>query len=79
MTERREAVIVAATRTAVGKAKRGATQNARSDELAAAVIRELMRQTEGKLDPALIDDVIIGCAMPEGAQGLNMARVIALR
>jgi acetyl-CoA acyltransferase len=79
MTERREAVIVAATRTAVGKAKRGTTHNARSDELAAAVIRELMRQTEGKLDPALIDDVIIGCAMPEGAQGLNMARVIALR
>jgi acetyl-CoA acyltransferase len=79
MTERREAVIVAATRTAVGKAKRGTTQNARSDELAAAVIRELMRQVEGKLDPAQIDDVIIGCAMPEGSQGLNTARVIALR
>ncbi len=79
MTKRREAVIVAAARTAVGKAKRGTTRNTRSDELAAAVIRELMRQTEGKLDPALIDDVIIGCAMPEGAQGLNMARVIALR
>ncbi len=79
MTERREAVIVAAARTAVGKAKRGTTQNARSDELAAAVIRELMRQTEGKLDPTLIDDVIIGCAMPEGSQGLNTARVIALR
>jgi acetyl-CoA acyltransferase len=72
-------VIVAATRTAVGKAKRGTTQNERSDEMAAAVIRELLRQTDGKLDPALIDDVIIGCAMPEGAQGLNMARVIALR
>ncbi|MDW8298737.1 MAG: acetyl-CoA C-acyltransferase [Anaerolineae bacterium] len=79
MTERREAVIVAATRTAVGKAKRGTTQNARADELAAAVIRELMRQVEGKLDPAQIDDVIIGCAMPEGSQGLNTARVIALR
>ncbi len=79
MPDRREAVIVAATRTAVGKAKRGTTQNERSDEMAAAVIRELLRQTDGKLDPALIDDVIIGCAMPEGAQGLNMARVIALR
>src|SRR5581483_2092920 len=47
--------------------------------MAAAVIREVLRQTEGKLDPALIDDVIIGCAMPEGSQGLNMARIIALR
>ncbi len=79
MPDRREAVIVAAARTAVGKAKRGTTQNERSDEMAATVIRELLRQTDGKLDPALIDDVIIGCAMPEGAQGLNMARVIALR
>jgi len=75
----REAVIVAAVRTAVGKAKKGTTANERSDEMAAAVIRELLRQTDGKLDPARIDDVIIGCAMPEGAQGLNMARVIALR
>jgi acetyl-CoA acyltransferase len=80
MTEhRREAVIVAATRTAVGKAKKGTTQNARSDDMAAAAIRELLRQTDGKLDPAQIDDVIIGCAMPEGSQALNMARVIALR
>jgi acetyl-CoA acyltransferase len=75
----REAVIVAMSRTAVGKAVRGSTKNARSDEMAAAVVRDLMAQTEGKLDPAYIDDVIIGCAMPEGAQGLNMARVIALR
>ncbi len=76
---KREAVIVVATRTAVGKAKKGTTQNERADEMAAAVIREVLRQTEGKLDPALIDDVIIGCAMPEGSQGLNMARIIALR
>jgi acetyl-CoA acyltransferase len=75
----REAVIVAAARTAVGKAKKGVTQNTRSDEMAAAVIQDLLRQTEGKLDPMLIDDLIIGCAMPEGPQGLNMARVIALR
>ena len=74
----REAVIVAATRTAVGKAKRGTTANWRSDEMAAAVIRELLRQAEG-LDPAEIDDVIIGCAMPEGVQGLNFGRTIALR
>ncbi|MCP4932953.1 MAG: acetyl-CoA C-acyltransferase, partial [bacterium] len=74
----REAVIVAASRTAVGKSKRGITRNTRSDEMAAAVIMELMRQAEG-LDPKLIDDVIMGCAMPEGAQGLNFARSIALR
>ncbi len=76
---KREAVIVAASRTAVGKGKKGTTQNTRSDDMAAAAIRELLRQTAGKLDPAQIDDVIIGCAMPEGSQGLNMARVIALR
>ena len=75
----REAVIVAAARTAVGKSKRGVTRNSRSDEMAATVIREVMSQTEGKLDPNEIDDVVIGCAMPEGPQGLNFARVIALR
>ncbi len=75
----REAVIVAAARTAVGKAKKGVTRHVRSDEMAAAVIQAVMEQTDGKLDPHLIDDVIIGCAMPEGSQGLNFARVIALR
>src|SRR5215813_14676383 len=75
----REAVIVAASRTAVGKAKRGLTKDVRSDEMAAVVIGELLRQTEGKLDPIEIDDVIMGCAMPEAAQGLNFARVISLR
>ncbi|HRQ41244.1 MAG TPA: acetyl-CoA C-acyltransferase [Chloroflexota bacterium] len=74
----REAVIVAASRTAVGKAKRGTTRHWRSDEMAAAVIREALRQAEG-LDPHEVDDVIIGCAMPEGAQGLNFGRTIALR
>ena len=75
----RQAVIVAASRTAVGKAMRGSTRNARSDEMAAAVISDLMAQTAGKLDPAEVDDVIMGCAMPEGSQGMNFARVIALR
>ena len=75
----REAVIVAAARTAVGKAVRGSTRNARSDEMAAAVISDLMAKTAGKLDPAEVDDVIMGCAMPEGSQGMNFARVIALR
>lgn len=74
----REAVIVAGTRTAVGRAKKGTTRNWRSDEMAAEVIRDLMKKAEG-LDPTEIDDVIIGCAMPEGAQGLNFGRTIALR
>lgn len=75
----REAVIVAMSRTAVGKSKKGVTKSTRSDEMASVVLNDLMRQTDGKLDPNEIDDVIIGCAMPEGAQGLNFARVIALR
>ena len=75
----RQAVIVATARTAVGKANRGVTRNARSDEMAAAVIGDLLRQTADALDPRDIDDVIMGCAMPEGSQGMNFARVIALR
>ncbi|MCY4466029.1 MAG: acetyl-CoA C-acyltransferase [Chloroflexi bacterium] len=75
----REAVIVAAARTAVGKAIRGSTRNARSDDMAAAVIEDLLRQTGRALDPHIIDDVVMGCAMPEGSQGMNFARVIALR
>jgi acetyl-CoA acyltransferase len=69
---------VAGSRTAVGKSKRGTTRNWRSDDMAAAVIRDILRKAPS-LDPAEIDDVIIGCAMPEGAQGLNFARSIALR
>lgn len=74
----REAVIVAGSRTAVGKSNRGTTRNWRSDDMMAAVIKDLLSKAEG-LNPEEIDDVVIGCAMPEGAQGLNMARVIALR
>ena len=74
----RDAVIVAATRTAIGKAKRGSLATTRSDEMAAEVIRELLKRTEG-LDPAEIDDVILGCAFPEGEQGMNMGRMVALR
>ena len=75
----REAVIVAATRTAVGKAKKGSTRHLRADEMMATVLQDLMHKTEGKLDPLLIDDVLVGCAMPEGEQGLNVARAITLR
>ena len=74
----REALIVAGSRTAVGKSKRGTTRNWCSDDMAAAVIQDILRKAPA-LDPAEIDDVIIGCAMPEGAQGLNFARSIALR
>ena len=74
----RDAVIVSAARTAVGKSKRGGLSNVRPDEMAADVIRELLRRTPG-LDPAEIEDVILGCAFPEGEQGLNMARTVALR
>jgi len=74
----REAVIVGAVRTAVGRAHKGTTRDVRPDDLAAAVIRELLRRSAGKLDPARIDDVVLGCAYPEGAQGLNPARPIGL-
>jgi acetyl-CoA acyltransferase len=74
----REAVIVAGSRTAVGKSKRGTTRNWRSDEMAAATVVDVLKKAPA-LDPAEIDDVIIGCAMPEGAQGLNFARLISLR
>jgi acetyl-CoA acyltransferase len=73
-----EAVIVSAIRTPVGKAKRGGLATVRPDEMATAVIHALLRQTPN-LDPGEIEDVIIGCAFPEGEQGLNMARMIALR
>jgi acetyl-CoA acyltransferase len=74
----REAVIVAMSRTAVGRAKKGVTHTTRPEEMVKAVIREVLRQTSGKLDPALIDDFILGCAMPEGSQGLNVARIIGI-
>ena len=74
----REAVIVAAARTPVGKAKRGALATTRPDELAAIVLKDLLKRAAG-LDPAGIDDVILGCAFPEGEQGMNMARMVSLR
>ncbi len=74
----REAVIVTAVRTPVGKAKRGGLATVRPDEMAAAAIQELLRRTP-EVDPEQIEDVVIGCAFPEGEQGLNMARMIALR
>jgi len=73
-----DAVIVAATRTAVGKAPNGALKAVRPDDMAAAVIGEVLRRAPG-LDPREIDDVIMGCAMPEAEQGLNVARIASIR
>jgi acetyl-CoA acyltransferase len=74
----KEAVIISAARTPVGKAKRGGLATVRPDELAARVLQELLRRTP-KLDPKEIDDVILGCAFPEGEQGMNMTRAIVIR
>ncbi len=74
----KEAVIVSAVRTPIGKAKKGGLATVRPDEMAATVIQELLKRTPN-LDPAQIEDVVIGCAFPEGEQGMNMARMIALR
>ena len=73
----REPVIVAAARTPVGKAKRGGLATVRPDDMAVQVIQELLRRAPA-LDPVEIDDVILGCAFPEGEQGMNMARMVAL-
>ena len=74
----REAVIASAVRTPVGKAPKGTLRTTRPDELAAAAIREALRRAEG-IAPDTVDDVIIGCAMPEAEQGMNVARIASLR
>jgi len=73
-----DAFIVSAVRTPVGKAPNGALKHTRPDEMAAAVIKEALARAR-PLDPAEIDDVILGCAMPEAEQGLNVARIASLR
>jgi acetyl-CoA acyltransferase len=74
----RDAVIVSAVRTAAGKAPGGTLRYTRPDEMAATAIREALARAPG-LDPVEIDDVIVGCAMPEAEQGLNVARIASLR
>jgi acetyl-CoA acyltransferase len=74
----REAVIVSAVRTAVGKASKGTLRATRPDDLAAIVMREAIARVPG-LDPKEIEDVILGCAMPEAEQGMNVARNASLR
>ncbi len=73
----KEAVIVAACRTAVGKAPRGTLKHTRPEEMGCAVLGDLLKRA-GDLDPMIIDDVIIGCAFPESVQGLNLARVLVM-
>lgn len=73
-----EAYIVKAYRSAVGKSKRGGFRNYRSDDLAVDIIKYMMAQTP-ELDPALVDDVIVGCANPEGEQGFQIGRQISVR
>jgi acetyl-CoA acyltransferase len=74
----REAVIVSSVRTAVGKAYKGALRSTRPDDLAAFAIKDAVTRAKG-LDANEIEDVILGCAMPEAEQGMNVARIAALR
>src|SRR5215469_16268192 len=73
-----EAVIVSSVRTPVGRGFKGSLRTSRPDDLAALVIREALARVP-QLNPKQIDDVILGCAMPEGEQGMNVARIAALR
>jgi acetyl-CoA acyltransferase len=74
----REAVIVSSVRTAVGKAPKGTLRATRPDDLAALAIKESLARVK-TLDPAEVEDVIIGCAMPEAEAGMNVARIASLR
>lgn len=73
-----DAVIVSGVRTAIGKGKKGTLRTVRPDDLGATVIREVVRRTPG-LRPDEVGDVLLGCAIPEGEQGMNVARIATLR
>src|SRR5690242_21633020 len=73
-----DAVIVSAVRTPVGRAYKGSLRATRPDDLAALAIKEALARVPA-VDAKQIDDVILGCAMPEGEQGMNVARIAALR
>src|SRR5437763_5946050 len=70
-----EAVIVSALRTPIGRANKGVLKDVRPDDLVALVVRTAVERVPN-LDPKLIEDVIIGCAFPEGEQGMNLARIV---
>jgi acetyl-CoA acyltransferase len=78
MSNKNEPVIVSAVRTAVGKAFKGTLRETRPDDLAAACLAAALERAGG-FDPAALDDIILGCAMPEGPQGLNVARLAQFR
>jgi len=78
MNIKNDPVIVAAARTAVGKAKRGGLATARPEDLMTAVVKDLLKKVE-PLNPEQLDDLIVGCAFPEGEQGMNIARLISFR
>ncbi len=74
----RDAVIVSSVRTAVGKAPRGALRYTRPDDMGATAIKGALERAPG-VDPASVEDVVMGCAMPEAEQGMNVARLCAVR
>src|SRR5574337_126807 len=74
----REVVIASSVRTAVGKAYKGTLRATRPDDLAATAIKGALARVPG-LEPREIEDVILGCAMPEAEQGMNVARIASLR
>ena len=74
----KEAYIVSSVRTAIGKAPRGTLHNVRPDDLGAIAVKGAIERVKG-LDPEQIDDVIMGCAFPEGEQGFNLGRIVARR
>jgi acetyl-CoA acyltransferase len=71
----REAVIVSAARTAIGRAKKGSLRDTRPEYFTSEMIKALVQRTPG-LEPPMVDDVLLGCAMPEGEQGMNVARLV---
>jgi acetyl-CoA acyltransferase len=73
----REAVIVAAARTAIGRAKKGSLKDTRPEAFASQMLQGLVDRVEG-LEKAEVDDIVLGCAMPEGEQGMNVARLISI-
>ncbi len=74
----REVVIVSGARLAQGKAPKGTLRSLRPEDMAATVIKEAINRVPG-LDPAMVEDVVLGCAFPEGEQGLNLGRIAAVR
>ena len=72
-----KAVIVSYARTPIGRARKGSLKDTRSEEFAAPLLKALVARTPG-LESAMVDDIMLGCAMPEAEQGMNIARLISL-